>query len=1237
MRRALACLVLSFLCAAGAWSATAGKSESLLIRVERKAADDLAVLRVAGIPVVMETNPCLFVLGGPADVAALTARGYTSRVIDPEAASADYFIVGLRPDSDAAFVRAAGTVLLSEENWVLIRVPLGTSPVVLDDAKAFIGRVPREPAAIPKPAPEAATRSALLPNPIVQKIVASVADADIQTYWQALVNNPPTGTRYSTAQGCRDAATYCFNQYAALKIPAQYQNWNASNAPNVIGSIDGATTPGNVYIVEAHLDDLPTSGAAPGADDNASGSVAVLTSAKALACWGVKNTVKFLNVTGEEAGLLGSDAYAADAATRGENILGVINYDMIGWQGDGIPAVENLDLDYNAPSQWLAQRFVDAAANYGTGLVVNPILCPSLNVSDHYPFWQRGWAAICGITDNEDYCGAAGNYPAYHTSGDTIAANGNPAFFYKVVKTTVATLAELGDPFKITFGADAFGCGLPIQVILADPDLNTNPGVVESVGVHVWSTSEPAGETMTLGERGVTSKLFSGTMPTTSLPAAPGDGMLTVAAGDTIHVDYVDALDCDGAAGVAYSATAGTDCTAPVISGVSSSNVTGNSATINWSTDEASTSVVHYGTTPPGASTASSSTLVTSHALGLTGLAECTPYSYWVESADAVGNTASDNAGGAYYGFATGKNTNPNYGSTDTPLPIPDNSPTGVTSTINVTDSKTVLDVNVTVNITHTFDGDIALYLIAPNATQITLSNRRGSSGDNYTATIFDDAAATPIANGTAPFTGSFKPETPLSAANGIPSNGNWMLKVVDSAGQDVGTINNWTLSLTFPAAQCGPHAAYSGKSSVADTCAVGGAGNANGTWDPGEQVQFKVTIANDGTSTLTGVTATVASTTPGVVMLDGTASYADLAPGVSGDSLAPHFTAKLPSNLVCGSLVAFNVTIQSAQGSWGGSFTQSVGAVVSGGGTALNEAFTSGIPATWTVVDGGAGGGASATWNTANPGGRTWASPMAAPGAIVDSDNAGSGATQDEQLITPVMNLSTATSVTLEFDEYFRWYSSSQNEIGDVDVRSSLTGGSWVNVLRQQGASSLNPEHKTINITAQAAGAANVQVRFHYYQASFEWFWQLDNVKVTYTAPGGCQTNVCLAPSAPPPVPDGSFGTAMTGSRGDPSGTSINLTWDVASCAAPNYHLLYGDLATVASYAIGGSACAIGTSGTATWSGVPAGSLWFVIAADDGAATEGSWGTGAGGERGGGSVSGQCGMASRSNAGTCP
>ncbi|MBU1717828.1 MAG: proprotein convertase P-domain-containing protein, partial [Bacteroidetes bacterium] len=120
------------------------------------------------------------------------------------------------------------------------------------------------------------------------------------------------------------------------------------------------------------------------------------------------------------------------------------------------------------------------------------------------------------------------------------------------------------------------------------------------------------------------------------------------------------------------------------------------------------------------------------------------------------------------------------------------------THSINVGSSVTITDVNVTVNLNHTYDGDIKIYLQSPATTTVLLSNRYGGGGDNYTSTTFDDEAGTAISAGTAPFTGSYRPESVLSAFDGQNSSGNWTIKVTDCAGGDVGTITSWSMVISY-------------------------------------------------------------------------------------------------------------------------------------------------------------------------------------------------------------------------------------------------------------------------------------------------------------------------------------------------------------------------------------------------------------------------------------------------------
>ncbi|MBP7146922.1 MAG: M28 family peptidase [Acidobacteria bacterium] len=629
----------------------AAADTGLLFLVERQAPTDRQALLAQGLPVVAETNCCLLLEGTEADLARARALGLAPEVIDRDTEGRDYVIAGTRPDSDLATAASIATTLLARENWLLLRIPAGADLAPLAEARLLLSRVGHEPLAPPAPDSPAAQINAA--DPLVQKIVEAVSPAAVDGYWLHLTQNEPTKTRYSTSQGCRDAAAYCRDTFLSLGLGAELQTWSANHAPNAIGTRVGAINPDEVYIVIGHLDDLPSSGPAPGADDNASGTVNVLESARAMNCWAYKNTIKYIACTGEESGLLGSDAYAADALARGENIQGVINMDMIAWAGNGVPNPENLDLDYDGPSQGLAERFARCAGDYGTGLVVNAIYCPSLHASDHDPFWRRGWKAVCGITDNEGYCGQAGNYPYYHQSTDTIANCGEKAFFYSVVRTSVATLAELAQPFKVAFDRNAYACGSSLRVLVGDADLDTDPGSPQSVQVAVWSTTEPVPEILTLVEDGPDSMIFSGSLPTTNAPAQPGDGLLSIAAGDALHARYVDAFDCDGALDVPYEASALVDCVLPAISNVHDTGVSDTQATIQWGTDEASDSQVVWGPVPPPGTTTAKPALVTDHTLTLTGLSACTVYYYEVRSSDEAGNTARADNGGGYYHFET--------------------------------------------------------------------------------------------------------------------------------------------------------------------------------------------------------------------------------------------------------------------------------------------------------------------------------------------------------------------------------------------------------------------------------------------------------------------------------------------------------------------------------------------------------------------------------------------------------
>jgi subtilisin-like proprotein convertase family protein len=133
-------------------------------------------------------------------------------------------------------------------------------------------------------------------------------------------------------------------------------------------------------------------------------------------------------------------------------------------------------------------------------------------------------------------------------------------------------------------------------------------------------------------------------------------------------------------------------------------------------------------------------------------------------------------------------------------IPIPDNNVTGISSiltTSGIPVGSTVLEMSVTLNIAHTFNGDLDIYFEGPNGTTIDLSTDNGSSGDNYVNCEISSAGVTSITSAVAPMTGTFAPEQSFAALYS-QLNGDWILKVSDDSGLDLGTLQNWSFNISY-------------------------------------------------------------------------------------------------------------------------------------------------------------------------------------------------------------------------------------------------------------------------------------------------------------------------------------------------------------------------------------------------------------------------------------------------------
>jgi len=160
---------------------------------------------------------------------------------------------------------------------------------------------------------------------------------------------------------------------------------------------------------------------------------------------------------------------------------------------------------------------------------------------------------------------------------------------------------------------------------------------------------------------------------------------------------------------------------------------------------------------------------------------------------------------------------------------------------------------------------------------------------------------------------------------------------------------------------------------------------------------------------------------------------------------------------------------------------------IFSGYTQVYTENFSSGLPSGWDVVD---GYNDNKTWGVTSK----YTSPyLTSPYMLVDSDAAGEYVDMDEELVSSSFDLSQYSRVYLRFNHYFRWYYKEPEEKGDVDIK--VGDGDWQNIKRYENGDSEGEAF--IDISSFASRESDVKIRWHYYDARYDWYWGIDNVEI--------------------------------------------------------------------------------------------------------------------------------------------
>lgn len=197
----------------------------------------------------------------------------------------------------------------------------------------------------------------------------------------------------------------------------------------------GYKYPNRRYMLGAHYDNLPTTTTiAPGADDNASGTATVLEAGRVFSNYNFPYTVVFALWDEEEPGLVGSSAYVPTIGSNNDTLLGYVNVDMLGWDGNN-DSIADINVRPVANSIALSNRaqWCNTVYNIQLGLhIVNP----GNGATDHAPFWNNNYTAI-GIDEEYDN----DFNPFWHTQADSLGQF-NLSFYQKCSRLAYATIAD---------------------------------------------------------------------------------------------------------------------------------------------------------------------------------------------------------------------------------------------------------------------------------------------------------------------------------------------------------------------------------------------------------------------------------------------------------------------------------------------------------------------------------------------------------------------------------------------------------------------------------------------------------------------------------------------------------------------------------------------------------------------------------------------------------------------------
>jgi hypothetical protein len=474
---------------------------------------DLNVLEEYELLVFHITNNYLFTAISENEISKLIDLGFQLETLDEIEAYDKYFLISSKGKFDTGNPYLSNKIY-SGDSFVIIKNIVNMSERLLRENLLMVEL---------KPATTFKNIKTLLPesppainDTLIINLVSAVNADSIQYFIQSLQDFQ---TRFLFASTRDSVASWIKHQflrmgYTDVVIDSFY--YDGTWQKNVIATLTGSDEPQKINIIGGHHDSYSSGDPlifAPGADDNASGTSAVLEIARVIKerNYNPESTIKFITFGAEEYGLWGSKDFALKAYNSGMEIKIMINHDMISHTYNSVGNSE-VDINYYSGFEYLRELAADCTEQYS---IITPHT-GSLNSSgsDSHSFWQLGFPSV--------YFEETNFSPYYHSPNDIIT-NYNMEYCAEVIKSSCATLLSsmlLPSPVNNYYLMD-IGTG---SSLLSSWTPNTEPDLV-GYKIYVGTSSGIYEDTYTTSDSTyVVEGLTEGTMYYIGVSAYDSDG-----------------------------------------------------------------------------------------------------------------------------------------------------------------------------------------------------------------------------------------------------------------------------------------------------------------------------------------------------------------------------------------------------------------------------------------------------------------------------------------------------------------------------------------------------------------------------------------------------------------------------------------------------------------------------------------------------------------------------------------